>query len=127
MGDAVTWRNIFDCVLCTVAFVPVLLAPGYCLAWFQNLLGFRTRSLGERLAWGVAFSFGVMPILAVELGKYASLSCVCWFSGMFGVVFLGILVKDAWRQRQSLENNGATLAASGIAIAWTLLVVTALV
>ena len=121
--DWLTWRDIFGCLRAVVTFAPVLLAPGYCLAWATNLVGFRTRSLGERLAWGVVLSFGVMTIAAVELAKYGSLSSVCWLAGACAAGFAGILATDGWKQ----VRGGWSMAGAGVAGVWVLFVVLELV
>ena len=59
-----------------------------------DLLGFRARAAGERLAWGVALSFGAMTIVSVLLGKYGSLSTRC--AGWRGICALGP-VWGLWR------------------------------
>ncbi|MDR3745346.1 MAG: hypothetical protein P4K80_04365 [Acidobacteriaceae bacterium] len=96
-GIGLTGGDVLGCLRGVVAFAAVLLAPGYCLAWACNLLGFRKRAAGERLAWGVALSFAAMTILAILLGKYNSLTAVCWLAGICSAAFLAIL---AWEARR---------------------------
>jgi hypothetical protein len=126
--SALTWGDILGCLRCAAAFAAVLLAPGYCLAWACNLLGFRTRSAGERLAWGVTLSFGGMTIVAVLLGKYGSLSAVCWLAGACAIAFVGIVAREAWTRRHSsgLANKWRLIGA-GIAAAWLLFAIFELV
>ncbi|HEX9199493.1 MAG TPA: hypothetical protein VF865_08030 [Acidobacteriaceae bacterium] len=108
------------------AFAPVLLAPGYCLAWACNFLGFRKRPFEERLAWGITLSFGVVPIVAVELGKYASLSAVCRLASLCGVAFLAIAALDILRRERGNAIRWPFLGAA-IGAAWALFVVAALI
>ena len=109
-----------------MAFAAVLLAPGYCLAWAFDLLGFRRRAVGERLAWGTALSFAVVTISAVELGRYVSLSSVCWLAGVCAVGFVAIVLRD-FLQRRPRWISGRNLLGTGIAAAWILFVVVELV
>src|SRR5258707_13310388 len=82
------------------AFAPVLLAPGYCLAWACDCFGFRKRPFEERLAWGITLSFGVVPIVAVEFGKYASLNALCRLASLCAVAFLAIAALDILRRQR---------------------------
>ena len=110
------------------AFAALLLAPGYCIAWACDLLGFRARAAGERLAWGVALSFGAMTIVAILLGKYGSLAAVCWLGGACALGCVGIMAREAWSRRRGLNfTNKRGLIGAGIAAAWVLFVVFELV
>lgn len=123
IGSALTRGDVFGCLLAVLAFVPVLLAPGYCVGLATDLLGFRSRPLGERIAWSVALSFAVMPLAAVLIAKYASLNVVCVIAGLCGAVFVVALMLPKSRGR--FESGMWTSAA--LAIAWAVLVVLALV
>jgi hypothetical protein len=126
--SALTWGDILGCLRCVAAFATVLLAPGYCLAWACDLLGFRARAAGERLAWGVALSFGAMTIVSVLLAKYGSLTAVCWLAGICALGCAGIVVCEAWpRWRGPAFANRWVLIGAGIAAAWVLFVVFELV
>jgi hypothetical protein len=125
--SGLTWGDIFGCLRCVVAFAAVLLAPGYCLAWACNLLGFRERGAGERLAWGVALSFGAMTIIAVLLGKMGSFSAVCWLAGVCAVGFVGIVAREGWLRRSGFHIGRWGWAGAGIAAVWILFVVAELV
>ena len=60
---------MFGCLRGVVAFALVLLAPGYCVAWVCDSPGISRARTVERLAWGVALSFAVVPIAAVMIGE----------------------------------------------------------
>jgi hypothetical protein len=126
IGDALTRGDILGCLRAVAAFAPVLLAPGYCLAWACDFLGFRRRAIGERLAWSIALSFAVVTICAVELGKYGSLTAVCWLAGICAVGFVAIILRD-FLQRPRTFLSGWKLLGAGIAVAWILFVVAELV
>ncbi len=105
-GNGVTVGDVLGCLRCGACFAPLLLAPGYCLAWVADLAGFRSRGVGERLAWAVALSFATTPIVAVELAKYGSLTAVCWLgaacsAGLLGlaVAAVGARLPAQWRRR----------------------------
>jgi len=129
--SGLTWGDIAGSLRSVVAFVAVLLAPGYCLGWTCNLLGFRGRGLGERLAWGVALSFAGMTISAILLGKYLSLTAVCWLAAICAAGFVGLLAHELWQRKDLLSSAGVGrswgLVAVGVAAAWVLFVVVELV
>jgi hypothetical protein len=126
--SALTWGDMLGCLRCVAAFAAVLLAPGYCVAWACDLLGFRARSVGERLAWGVALSFGAMTIVSVLLAKYSSLTAVCWLAGICALAFAAIVVSEVWTRRRGVVfANRWQLIGAGIAVAWVLFVVFELV
>jgi len=126
--SALTWGDILGCLRSVAAFAALLLAPGYCMAWACDLLGFRARAAGERLAWGVALSFGGMTIVTVLLGKYGSLSAVCWLAGACAAGCVGIMAREAWSRWRGLNfANKGWLIGAGIAAAWVLFVVFELV
>jgi hypothetical protein len=122
--NAETWGDAFGCVRGVVAFLPLLLAPGYCVAWATDLHGFRGRSLGERLTWSVALSFGLTTIAAVELAKYVSLSAVCRVSAFCALAFAGLLITGLWRRRSGGKWNRAAI---WLVTAWIVFVVIELV
>jgi hypothetical protein len=107
-------------------FVPVLVAPGHCLGWAMNLLGFRQRGAVQQLTWSVALSFAVAPIAAVMLGKYASIGAVCW--AFVGCMLLTIAM-NYWSIRQDTDRRFRWSRAAGMAIGmlWVLFVVFELV
>jgi hypothetical protein len=126
-----TWGDIAGSLRSVVAFEAVLLAPGYCFAWTCNLLGFRGRGVGERLAWSVAISFAVVTIAAILLGKYVSLTAVCWLAGICAAGFMGLVSREVWLQKDSRLHSGVGcwwgLVAVGVTAAWVLFVVVELV
>lgn len=124
--SALTWGDILGCLRCVLAFATVLLAPGYCLAWVCDLPGFRGRAASERLAWGVALSFGGMTIVAILLAKYGSLTAVCWLAGICAVGCVGIMVREAWTRWRGFGGKWGLIGA-GIVAAWVLFVVFELV
>ena len=126
VGNALTQGDLLGCLRGVAAFAPVLFAPGYCVAWTCNLLGFRSRPTWERIAWGVALSFGLMTIAAVELGRYASLSAPCWLAGLCAVGALAILIVEFSKRPRGLASSWGLLGA-GIALVWVLFVVFELV
>ena len=117
--NSLTVWDVGGCLRGVAAFAPVLLAPGYCLAWTLDLLGFRSRPLAEQLAWAVALSFGVVTIVAVELAKAASLSAVCWLCGVCMVAMLGIAAVAFRRRERGAVGRWGWIAAL-LAAAWAI-------
>jgi hypothetical protein len=129
-----TWLDILGCLRCVASFALLLLAPGYCLAWASNLLGFRRRPTREQLAWAVALSFAVAPIVSVMLGKYASLSVVCWLAALCGATSIALAATNLQSQRENAtatrartDTRTASPLALAIAAAWILFVILELV
>ena len=125
--SALTWGDIFGCLRCVVAFAAVLLAPGYCVGWACDVLGFRGRTVGERLAWGVALSFGGMTLVSVLLAKYLSLTAVCGLAGVCALGFVGIAAWEAWLRRKVGCAGQWNRVGVWVAAAWVLFVVGELV
>jgi len=124
--SAVTWGDMLGCLRAVVAFAAVLLAPGYCLAWATDLLAFRARAAGQRLAWGVALSFASMTIVSILLAKAASLTAVCWLAGFCGIACGALLAREIWSRRHSLIGKWG-LIGGYIAAAWILFAILELV
>jgi hypothetical protein len=117
-----TWGDVCGCLLGVLAFLPVLLAPGYCFGLACDLLCFRARPAGERLLWSVALSFAVMPIAAVMIAKYGSLNAVCWLAGFCGVIWLAA----SWHASKNRRGR-SSWGGAGISALWALFIVLALV
>jgi hypothetical protein len=126
IGNALTRGDVLGCLRGVVAFAPVLLAPGYCLAWGTNLFGFRRRLMSERLAWSVALSFGIMAIVSVELASLASLTAVCWLAAICAAGSVAIVAWEVWKQPHPVAGNRRLIGA-GIGTAWVVFVVLELV
>jgi len=129
--SSITWLDILGCLRGVIAFAFVLLAPGYCLAWACDLLGFRRRPAHEQLPWAVALSFGVMTIASVLLGKYVSLSAVCCLALLCGAFSLAlvaarILSRPATPDQSRLAPRTLRLA-TAVAAAFILFVIAELV
>jgi hypothetical protein len=121
IGNMLMRGDLLGYLRCVVAFVPILLLPGYCLAWAVNLFEFRLRAVGERFAWGLVFSFAVMPVVSVELAKYGSLRAVGWLAGLCALGSLRIALSEYQRRSSAAGWRGAKIAAA-IAVAWVMLV-----
>jgi hypothetical protein len=124
--SALTWGDVLGCLRTVVVFAAVLLAPGYCLAWACNLLGFRARATVERLAWAVTLSFAAMTIVAVVVAKVVSLTAVCWLAAICATGCALLLSSGAWPLRHSLASKWRLIGGC-IAAAWVLFVIFELV
>jgi hypothetical protein len=117
-----TCHDFAECLLGTLTFALILLCPGYVVGWTTNLLGFRERSFGERLAWSVALSFGVTTFTAVVMAKYLSLLAACWFVAIVSIVAAGLVTREL-SQRKSPWAISRTCWIAGIVVAlWTVFV-----
>ena len=88
-------------------FAALLVAPGYVAARTLDLFGFGRRSLLERLAWAVALSFAISPIVIELLGRVIGVTGVAIGFGIVAVVWLALLVVD--RRELRLNTNRHTL------------------
>lgn len=68
----ITAREIADCLLAIVAFIPANLCTGYLAAWFTNLHNFRQRTFIERLFWSIPLSLAISTIASVLIGRFLS-------------------------------------------------------
>lgn len=126
MGSMSTRGDVFGCLLAVVAFVPVLLAPGYCLGWAINLLGFRKREAIQQAVWGVALSFAVVPLVVVMIEKYSSSvvvrgAVILCCAAMIGLNFW------ARRQEKGRQFSWSPVLGMVIGLVWVGFVIAALV
>lgn len=126
MIDAMTWWDIFGSLRAVAAFAAILLVPGFCLAQAIDLFGFRARSLADRLAWAVALSFAITPLVAVELTKYTSLALVCWLSLLVAAWFVWLQARNLNLTHLQPLAPWHRFAIAG-AVAWSLITVASLV
>jgi hypothetical protein len=118
-----TYHDVAGSLVAVLGFALVLVGPGYLLGWATNLLGFRQRSLGERVVWSVPLSFGLTTMAAVMIGKYGSLRLACWVLVGMGVTAGGMVVVELLRGgRLGLRRTGVT-----VGVLFTLFVVGELV
>ena len=120
--SAFTCHDFAECLLGTLTFALILLCPGYVVGWTTNLLGFRERSFGERLAWSVALSFGVTTFTAVMVAKYLSLLTACWLMMALFFVAAGLLGRELWQRRGSWSISRTSWAIAGVVLLWTVFV-----
>src|ERR1700677_2575316 len=116
IGFALTRGDILGCLRCVVAFAALLFAPGYCIAFASNFLGFRTRPTAERIPWALALSFGLVTIAAVEIAHLTSLTAVCWIAAVFAVACVAIIAWQISERTRGFSKHWA-LIATGIPVA----------
>jgi len=86
-----TLRDIIGACLALVLFVPVLLAPGYVLAWFTGVLDFRRITSPWKLLVSLPLSVAVCPITTYWIGFNGSWTPVLAFYGICFLLFLSLL------------------------------------
>lgn len=132
MTQNITVQEIAAALLAVMAFVPVAVCPGYLAAWCSNLLGFRERSLVERLFWSIPLSFSLSGIFAVLIAKVSSLA-VAEYLALITVPLCLITLVWEWLQKRRSGNRliigfrplGAT--AILLTLIWILVVIATLV
>ena len=120
-----TVTDVEGCLVGTVAFALVLLAPGYVAGWTTDLLGFRRRTLAERTVWSVPLSLG-LSIAPVMVARYFSLLAACWLVAGLSLLAVALVALEVLR-RSSLAGQGTGINRTGWLIAvgillWSLFV-----
>ncbi len=121
-----TTHDLIASGLAVVVFAAVLYVPGYLLAYWTDLFGFRLSGSGERTAWSVALSFAAAPIAGHLLGKYLGFVQLCWSFELLLAAFVVLQLSRVFRlgpPRLTLR----ALTLYGFAIAWTVFVLFSLV
>jgi hypothetical protein len=124
--SAMTWADILGCLRAVAMFAFLLEAPGHCAGWALNLLGFRQRGVMQQIAWSVALSFAIMPIVAVMVAKYGSLGAVVWVAIGCGLITIGLNQWAIWHDRDR-RLRPSRLVGIALGLAWMLFVIAELV
>lgn len=129
---SITARQLACAGIALLAFVPVMLVPGYLAAWFSGLHGFRQRSLVGRLMWSLPLSLAISTILSDLIGHFFSMTVAAALFPAATVLWLAIIAREALQLRRSGSrwNIGwqprGTVAILLVA-AWTVLALSSLV
>jgi hypothetical protein len=121
-----------DLVASTRAFLVFflfLIPPGYLTGCLTNVLGFRSRSLLEKLLLSLMLSVGVAPGLAVLFGRFVSLTVALVIFVAMAVVFCILLVRDLRNRPAGTDLRASTSfkIASALVILWIVVAVFSLV
>src|ERR1019366_4934427 len=102
--------------------------PGYLTGWTFNLFGFRDSSSRERLLFSLTLSVAITPILAAVVGRYSSLSVVCWiFVAMTLIVgLLAIRALKDERRRGQLRFSRTTKIGLAMGCGWAVVAIASL-
>jgi hypothetical protein len=117
--SAFTCHDFAECLLGTLTFALILFCPGYIVGWVTNLLGFRNRPFGERIAWSVALSFGLTTFTAVMVAKYLSLLAACWLVVALSILAVGLLGRELLQQKSGFRLSRAGWLIAGAVLLWT--------
>jgi len=128
----ITIQEITTTLWAVPAFVPVFVCTGYLVGWCFNILGFRDRSLVERLFWSVPLSFSVPAIFAVLIGKFLSLSLAAFLILATAPACLAALAWEWLQKHRSARPRNIGLLPLGptailMALVWVALVIVSLV
>ena len=108
----------------TVVFALAMMAPGYCMARWTNVCGFRARGLREQMAWSVALSLGVGTIATVALVWIVGVSAAGWLLVGLGLIAAVMFWRARPRMDASLQQRWVFAA---IFVAWAIVIVASLV
>jgi hypothetical protein len=111
-----TASDIIGCFIAVFAFIPFLLAPGFCTAYFLDLFQFRDAHWPERWLVSIIVSVAITPSLAATIARVSSLTFVCWMFVAMTVVAFSVTFLE-------LRNRGLRAPARSTRIGMTLLVV----
>jgi len=127
--DALTYADARGALWAVVVFALPLFCPGYCAGWVANVVGFRGLGWAERMAWSVALSFCLTPVLVVYLAKYGSMRWAMAGLWMAVVGAAGLILWEWWARRamRSAGRGGHVSTIGGLAAGWTLFVVLELI
>jgi hypothetical protein len=123
---------MIESLLAIPAFIPVMVCPGYLVAWFANLHDFRQRSVVERIFWSLPLSLAVSTINSYLVGKFLSLTAVVVLSCIAAVMWIGLIGKE-WlaRHRSGAPGNIGWHPLGGraftIAMIWSAVAIASLV
>ena len=128
----ITAGQIASSLAAILAFVPVVFCPGYLVGWFTDLLGFRKRSIIERIFWSIPLSVAVSTIGAVLIGKFLSLLAVSALFLTSAATCLLVVFIEGRRLRHSKRSWHTGFQPSGgsalvLAIAWVTIAILSLV
>src|SRR5437899_2945873 len=78
-----------------LVFALFLVPPGYVTGTITDVIGFRTRSVLEKLLLAIVLSVCVAPGLAVLVGRFASVTVSLWMFVSIAIVFVFVFISDA--------------------------------
>jgi hypothetical protein len=93
--------DLVGSLLAVLLYAPLMLAPGYILAWLADLRGFRRESLLWQLLWALPLSAFATPILAFLFGISLGMELLPIAYGVLAVAALGI----AFRSRRKASEE----------------------
>ena len=89
---------VYSCVGC-VLFIPILLAPGYVLAWFTRVLDFRELTGPWRVLVSLPLSIAICPTATYWVGMSGSWRPVFLLYGICFLVWMSLLLGLAGHER----------------------------
>jgi len=73
--------------------------PGYTLGWLFDVLEFRRREAGFRLAISVPLAIALGPVMSYLIGRSLSLTAACWFYAALSVAAIPLMTRKRGRFR----------------------------
>ena len=121
-----TASDVIGCVVAVFAFVPFLLAPGFCVAYFLDLFQFRDAGWSERVLLSTVLSVAIAPSLAATVARVSSLVVACWVFAAITVVAAAIAGIEL-RKRGLRSSSRNTWLGYGLAVVWGVVAIASLV
>ncbi len=104
-----TLRDLTQSALALPLFLPLFFAPGYLIAWFGNIAGFRRASPVERIAWSIPLSIATGTLLMVWAATLGGLALAVACYALLGLAAAALIV---WETRLWQPAARAHLAAA---------------
>src|SRR4051794_34020243 len=86
-----TLSDLFASLFSVLLFIPVLLTPGYVLAWTLDLLNFRSLDSRWRFLISIPLSIGISPIAIYWLGRLFTWTAVSVVFAFVSLVWLALM------------------------------------
>lgn len=97
-----TLSDVVGAVGAFLIFPVVVFAPGYCVGFVANLLGFRNRILATQIASSVVLSISLFPVVAFLMARYLGMWAVWCLYMLTSGVFCFVIVQQRTRARPAM-------------------------
>ncbi|ABF39743.1 hypothetical protein Acid345_0738 [Candidatus Koribacter versatilis Ellin345] len=100
---------LLESIAATFLFAAFLLPPGFLLAWFSNLFGFRAASGSERLLISAALSIAMVPTLSVLMERFAGTRVTLALFVLAAVGSAALLAKESRGRKLSTMDRSTKI------------------
>jgi hypothetical protein len=121
--------DLFASTQAFLVFALFLVPPGYVTGTITDVIGFRTRSVLEKLLLAIVLSVCVAPGLAVLVGRFASVTVSLWMFVSIAIVFVFVFISDPRCQDKSehVHPCRSTIIAAALVSSWVIIAISQLI